>query len=270
MTDAPVLTHRNGAVAEITLNRPEALNAMSQALVASLTQVVRDLSAAPQVRAIILTGAGRAFCCGLDLKELATKPGALSAFDWHGSGSLASVIRACPHPIISAVNGFAITGGLELALLGDFLIADPKAQFADTHARVGITPSWGLTQTLPRLIGTNRARQMSLTGEFVDAETACNWGLVNEVTPEGQLMDRARALAVQISETDRSTMGKIRGLIGLSDQISLEDALTREAEVFDAHIAQVSPTVVGENRKVVTARGRAVAGQSAIGERDQK
>ena len=215
MTETPILLCRNGAVAEITLNRPEALNAMSHALVSALTQTIRNLSADTDLRAIILTGTGRAFCCGLDLKELAT-PGATQAFDWHGAGSLAATLRACPHPVISAVNGYAITGGLELALLGDFLIADPAAQFADTHARVGITPSWGLTQVLPRLIGINRARQMSLTGEFIDARTACGWGLVNEVVAEGALMPRARALATQIAETDRSTLGKIRALIAPS------------------------------------------------------
>lgn len=255
MTQAPILVDRDGSVAEITLNRPEALNAMSRAMVAALTQTIGDLSGDASLRAIVLTGAGRAFCCGLDLKEMA-EPGATGAFDWHGPGSLFDVAGACPHPIISAVNGYAITGGLELALLGDFLIADPAAQFADTHARVGITPSWGLTQVLPRLIGLNRARQMSLTGAFVDAQTAYEWGLVNEVAAKGKLRARAHELASQIAETDRSTLGKIRALIGQSVELPLQEAMAAEARVFDAHIAGVTPEDVARGRRAVTQRGR--------------
>lgn len=257
MTDTPLLLHRQGTVVELTLNRPDVLNAMNHALVSALTGTLRELSADDSVRVIILTGAGRAFSCGLDLKELSA-PGAMEKFDWHDEGSLFAVAHACPHPIISAVNGFAITGGLELAMLGDFLIASDKAVFADTHARVGLTPSWGLTQVLPRLIGVNRARQMSLTGEFVSAETAEKWGLVNEMVPDGQLMDRARALAGQIAETDRSTMVNIRGLIGQSQELLFKAAMAREFEVFDAHIAQVSSKDLAQNREKVTARGKAL------------
>lgn len=256
MTDSPILTHRLGAVVELTLNRPGALNAMSRRLVSDLAQAIQDVSRDDTVRAIVLTGAGRAFCCGLDLKELSEDIGAIGKFDWHGPNSLLSVARACPHPIISAVNGFAITGGLELALLGDFLIASDTAKFADTHARMGITPSWGLTQVLPRLIGVNRARQMSLTGGFVDANTALQWGLVNEVVPANQLLERAHALAEQIAETDRPTMGKIRDLIAQSAELPLGAGLDRESEVFDAHIAQVSPEDVATRRAQVTERGR--------------
>ncbi len=260
MTDTAILVHRDGAVAEITLNRPEALNAMSAALVDALKNAFQQLSADDTVRAIILTGAGRAFSCGVDLKEISQSPDAIQNFDWHGGASLYDAVHACPHPVISAVNGFAITGGLELALLADFIIASDTAVFADTHARVGITPSWGMTQVLPRLIGINRARQMSLTGEFVDAAKAYDWGLANEIVPADQLMDRARHLARQICETDRSTMTKIRDLIGISAELSLSASMTREAAVFDDHIATVSTKDVAEGRARVTARGRKLAG----------
>lgn len=258
MSEAPILIHRDGAVAQITLNRPDVLNAMSRALVAALTEAFRAMSSDESLRAIILTGAGRAFCCGLDLTEISRSPDAIAEFDWNGPDSLAEVMRSCPHPVICAVNGFAITGGLELALLGDFLIASQQAQFADTHARVGITPSWGLTQVLPRLIGLNRSRQMSLTGDFIDAQTAYDWGLANEVVPAEQLLDRAWYLASQIAETDRSTMGKIRALIGDSGEWMLSEALAQEARVFDAHIAQVSTTEVGAAKDRVMARGQAI------------
>lgn len=261
MSDDLILIRRDGAVAEITLNRPEALNAMSRALVAALKDTFRGLSADNSLRAIILTGAGRAFSCGVDLKEMSQASDAIAQFDWHGPDSLYAIAHACPHPIITAVNGYAITGGLELALLGDFLIASDKAVFADTHARVGITPSWGMTQVLPRLIGLNRARQMSLTGEFVDAQKALSWGLVNEVLPADRLMDRARDLAGQISQTDRSTMGKIRDLIAQSVEMPLAESMRQEAQVFDAHIAQVAPSDVAAGRARVTERGRKMAGK---------
>ncbi|NRB05120.1 MAG: enoyl-CoA hydratase/isomerase family protein, partial [Rhodobacteraceae bacterium] len=145
----------------------------------------------------------------------------------------------------------------ELALLGDFIIACERAVFADTHARVGITPSWGLTQVLPRLIGLNRARQMSLTGEFVEARRAYDWGLVNEIVPAGTAPERAMALAHQIAETDQTTMGRIRGLIRDGAGLPFEQAMALEAKVFRQHIAQVQGAALDANREKVTARGRA-------------
>ncbi len=254
----PLLIERNGPVVELTLNRPGALNALNGALITELTTAFRDLSADPALRAIILSGAGRAFCAGVDLKELSAAQDVASSLKWSGTDSLISVVRACPHPVICAVQGYAVTGGLELALMGDFILAGPEAKFADTHARVGITPSWGMTQVLPRLIGLNRARQMSLTGDFVDAETARDWGLVNEVVPGDGLMQRARELAARIAETDQTTMRRIRGLLGLSTEIPLEEGLAREAEGFGAHIAGVTAQTVAQNRANVTARGRRI------------
>lgn len=261
MTEDPILLSIDGPVATVTLNRPAVLNALSQAMIAALLQTFRDLSADPDLRAVILTGAGRAFSCGVDLKELSEAIDVKSHFDWHGDDSLFTVIRNCPHPVICAINGYAITGGLELALMGDFLIASDTAVFADTHARVGITPSWGMTQVLPRLIGLNRARQMSLTGAFVDASTACEWGLVNEVHTPDALMQRAVDLAKQIAETDKTTLGRIRGLIADSADGSLSQGLMREAAVFDKHIARLSATDVAEGREKVTTRGQQLAGE---------
>jgi enoyl-CoA hydratase len=144
---------REGPVARITLDRPEALNALSLALEDDIRRAFRALSADENLRAIVLTGRGRAFSVGVDLKELSENAGVFAGRQWSGPEALSTVIRACPHPVIAAINGFAITGGLELALLADFLIASTDAKFADTHARIGITPAWGLSQILPRLIG---------------------------------------------------------------------------------------------------------------------
>lgn len=258
MDFAHLILTREGPVATVTLYRPEALNALSIALEAELCAAFRSLSDDPDVRAIVLTGTGRAFSVGVDLKELSSDPKGMAERNWHGPNSLASVMRACPHPIISAVNGFAVTGGLELALAADFLIGSDAAQFADTHARVGITPAWGLTQVLPRLIGINRARQMSLTGAYIGAEQALSWGLINEVTTADALVPRAQALAAEIAETDRETMSKIRGLIAASADTGLSDGLARELNVFDAHMPGVTMGGVAKSRAKVQARGRQV------------
>lgn len=258
MDYAQLILTRDGPVATITLYRPDALNALSVALEAELCDVFRTLSDDADIRAIVLTGTGRAFSVGVDLKELSSDPKGMTERNWHGPESLASVMRACPHPVISAVNGFAVTGGLELALLADFLIASEAAQFADTHARVGITPAWGLTQVLPRLIGVNRARQMSLTGAYVGAAQALEWGLVNEVTTPEALLPRAQTIAAEIAETDLDTMTKIRGLIADSAETSLNDGFVRELNVFDDHMHGVTMGRVAENRAKVQARGRRV------------
>jgi len=251
-------TYRDGAVITVTMNRPKQLNALSLALEDELRQCFRQLSADDSLRAIVLTGAGRAFSAGVDLKELASDPAAKDQRIWHGPDSLSGIMRACPHVIITAVNGFAVTGGLELALLGDIVIASDQAQFADTHARVGITPGWGLSQVLPRLIGMNRAKQMSLTGEYVRADKAAEWGLVNEAVPAGHLMTRALELANDAAETDLVAAARIKGLIEASAETTYAEGLAREIEVFDAHMPGVSQNEIGENREKVQTRARRI------------
>ena len=258
MTEDALLIHRDGPVCELVLNRPSALNALNRDLIDRLGRALREASRDDSLRCLILTGNGRAFSAGVDLKEIAQASDIASSLTSSGADGLLDIARACRVPIISGVNGFAITGGLELALMGDFLIASEDARFADTHARVGITPSWGMTQILPRLIGVNRARQMSLTGGFVDAGTALSWGLVNEVLPPAGLMPRARALAAQVAETDRSTMERIRDLINTGTEHGLSDSLAREVEVFQRHIAGISSSDVAEGRTRVTERGRQI------------
>src|SRR6476469_11262715 len=170
-------------VAVVTFNRPEAMNALSKALRAALNQAIRELDADPEVRVIVLTGTGeRAFTAGLDLKELGTDPlgmGAANATTTEENPARA--VLACSKPIVGAINGVAITGGFEVALACDVLVCSTNARFADTHARVGITPGWGLSQKLSRAIGPYRAKELSLSGNFLDAQTACDWGLANRV-----------------------------------------------------------------------------------------
>src|SRR3984885_16279493 len=203
-----LLVERQDAVAVVTLNRPEAMNALSKALRAALRQALAELDADPSVKVIVLTGAGeRAFTAGLDLKELSTDPlgmGAANAVD--PAENPARAVLACSKPIVGAINGVAITGGFEVALACDVLICSTNARFADTHARVGITPGWGLSQKLSRTIGVYRAKELSLSGNFLDARTAYEWGLVNRVVEPDALMPAAMKLAADMASIPPETL----------------------------------------------------------------
>lgn len=201
MTD--VLCEIRGVVAVVTLNRPERRNALSAALLTGLRASLAELGADAAVRAIVLTGADPAFCAGLDLTELGQPGGPLS------SAVSGPALPVLSKPLIGAVNGAAITGGLELALACDFLIASERASFADTHARIGIMPGWGLTVQLPAAVGLRRARQMSATGNFVGARTALEWGLVNHVVPHPELLDFTVRLAGDAASSDPAAVQAI-------------------------------------------------------------
>ena len=178
MSEPVLLVEQNEGVAELTLNRPQKYNALSRELRKALVGALYDLGGQHRPPVLILTGAGKAFTAGLDLKEL-SETGISSGAD--GDPPEIDVVRtmgAYPAPIIGAVGGVAVTGGFEIALACDLLIASTEARFADTHARVGILPGWGLSQRLPRLIGIGRAKELSLTGNYIDAEAAERWGLV--------------------------------------------------------------------------------------------
>ncbi|CAE7149436.1 ECHIA [Symbiodinium necroappetens] len=213
-----------------------------------------QLEADPDVQVIILTGAGRAFTVGLDLKELGGEKPADAAVS---SRDLSDAIGALSKPVIGAVNGFAITGGFEIALMCDFLIASPNARFADTHARVGVVPGWGLSQRLPRLIGINRAKELSLTGNYLDAETACAWGLVNRVVPAEELLSTCEALARDIVSTDPVTRGEIRRIMDAGWAATLDEGLQLEDTASRAHSkSQVRADKVAQRRKDIQSRGR--------------
>ncbi|MFM2020794.1 MAG: hypothetical protein RJB02_502, partial [Pseudomonadota bacterium] len=166
-----VTTQIEDGIAIVTLNRPEAMNALSRALRAELAAAMRAVDADDAVRCVILTGAGeRAFTAGLDLKELGTDTSNLGAANaTSAEENPVKAIEQCRKPVIGAINGVAITGGFEVAIACDILIASTNARFADTHARVGILPGWGLSQKLSRMIGISRAKQLSFSGNFLDA-----------------------------------------------------------------------------------------------------
>lgn len=245
-------------VAVVTLNRPEVMNALSKAMRRALHEALATLDADAVVRVIVLTGAGeRAFTAGLDLKELSSDPlgmGAANATD--PAENPARAVLACSKPIIGAINGVAITGGFEVALACDVLICSTNARFADTHARVGITPGWGLSQKLSRAIGPYRAKELSLSGNFLDAAKAYEWGLVNRVVPAEDLMPAALELARQIAGVETDMLVTYKAMIDDGYALSMGDGLTLEHERSVVHNAAVTPAMVAARRAGVQARGR--------------
>ncbi|MDX2454734.1 enoyl-CoA hydratase [Desulfosarcina sp.] len=225
----PVLLDVENQIAVITLNRPERRNAINQQLLIRLYDALDAVTVRDDVRVIIITGNGPSFCAGLDLGAI----GKENLFDPRGNGSdLPDLMRACNKPIIAAVNGHAITGGFELALNCDFIIAAENAQFSDTHVRVGIHPGWGMTQLLQQTVGQRRAKQISFACQPIYAHTALAWGLVNEVLPREHLLDRAKTIAAQIVKADPQLLGVIKTLIENRNRSPLEQAFDQERSGF--------------------------------------
>lgn len=245
---------RDGPVAIVTLNRPDALNALSRALRADIVKAFAELAKDDGIRCVVLTGAGRAFTAGVDLKEAGETGFALGADG--GSIDIAEALAAYPWPIIGAINGFAITGGFELALMCDVLLASEKAKFADTHARVGIMPGWGLSQRLSRLIGTSRAKELSFTGNFLNAETAERWGLVNRVYSASELLPAAIKLGHDMASCDPALLRNYKNVIDQGLATTFGEGLKMEISRSAEHARSVTADSVEAARKAVTARGR--------------
>jgi enoyl-CoA hydratase len=245
-------------IAVVTLNRPEAMNALSKAMRQALYDGLKSVEANPDVRVIVLTGAGdRAFTAGLDLKELGSDPNGLGAAN--AAEPVANPVKAietCSKPVIGAINGVAITGGFEVALACDILIASENARFADTHARVGILPGWGLSQKLSRLIGIYRAKELSLSGNFLDARTAEAWGLVNRVVPHADLLTVAKKLAADIASVPADAVSTYKKLIDDGFALPYGEAIVHETATTSRLNAAVTPEQVEANRAKVQARGR--------------
>lgn len=250
-----LLTETTQGVTIVTLNRPESLNALSAALRRALVHTFIQLKDDENTRVIILTGAGRAFTAGLDLKELGqtgfdTSGGSMTAED------LQAVVRGCGKPVIGAINGFAITGGFELALMCDILVASTEAKFADTHVRMGVVPGWGLSQRLAALIGASRAKELSLTGNYLDAETAERWGLVNRVLPPAELLPHCIKLARDICSADPDTLAEVHRLIDFGWEHTVAEGLVEESKASVRHKTRLSAEVLEQRRLAVQDRGR--------------
>ena len=248
-----VLTSTEGGVTTVTMNRPEALNALSADLRNRLTEVFTDLAEDSATEVIVFTGNGRAFTVGLDLKELGGETAAATVVN----KDLGKAMLQLNKPIIGAINGYAITGGFELALMCDFMLASEQAKFADTHARVGVVPGWGLSQRLPRLIGINRAKELSLTGNFLDAATAYTWGLVNRVVADDELLATAQQLAKDIVSTEPVTRNAVRHIMDAGWHTSLTEGLVIERDANREHAkTEVRAEKVAARRAQIQQRGR--------------
>lgn len=227
--DEPVLYTVENQTAIITLNRPDRRNSINQALLCSLYDYIEKVSKDDNIRVAIITGNGKSFCSGIDLDAVLTE----NLFDPKGDGTdLPDVFAACEKPIIGAINGHAITGGFEIALNCDFLIAAENASFADTHAKVGIHPGWGMTQLLQDAIGRRRARQMSFACKFITAQTAYQWGIVNEVVAPDMLPDRAKEIAADICAVNQDILGVVKKLIDFRQTATLEASYANERKGF--------------------------------------
>lgn len=248
-----VLLDQHDGYATITLNRPERKNALGRELRSQFVAAVEKCSADAAIRVLIITGQGDSFCAGFDLKELGSAPTGNAG---EITNSMARAMERFEGPIIGAINGHAITGGFELALACDVLIAADTARFADTHARVGILPGWGLSQKLPRLIGLSRAKEIAFTGSPISAERAYEWGLVNHVVPAAQLMERATAIARAMCGNLPELLKQYKRLIDEGYSMPYADALQWEEEQAIASALRTSPERIEARRQAIMARGR--------------
>ena len=216
-------TTREDTVLTLTLNRPEARNALNLALTEALVDALHRFESDESLRVLIVTGADPAFCAGLDLIDFSAPDAPRTR--------VAKMIDMWPRmtkPVIAAVNGAAVTGGLELAMGCDFIIASERARFADTHTKIGALAGGGMTARLPHIVGPRWAKQLSFTSEPIDAATALRIGLVNEVTAHDQLMQRAVALAMTIASRRPDLVATVKHVIDQGALATLEEALRIE------------------------------------------
>ncbi len=222
----------DGPIAYITMSRPEALNALNGKVLHELKDALAQVRANRAVRVVILTGEGSAFVAGADIKEmqaLAAKPAAIRAFTKFGQGVLCDV-EALPQPVIAAINGFALGGGLELALACDIRIASSDARFGLPEVGLGILPGQGGTQRTTRLAGRGVASELVLTGDLIGAEQAARIGLVNRVVPPAQLMETARQLADRIASRAPLAVARAKAAILATQELPLAQGLAFEVE----------------------------------------
>ena len=246
--DPVLLIETADRVRTLTLNRPQARNALSAELRRGFFGALADAEADDTVDVVIVTGADPVFCAGLDLKELGN------------TTELPDISPKWPamrKPVIGAINGAAVTGGLELALYCDVLIASENARFADTHARVGLLPTWGLSVRLPQKVGIGMARRMSLTGDYLSAHDALRCGLVTEVVAHEDLLPAARRIAASIVGNNQKAVRALLDSYHRIDGVATDAALWIEAESARQWMRDTSGDDIAASRASVMERGRA-------------
>ncbi|WP_066809224.1 enoyl-CoA hydratase [Mycobacterium lehmannii] len=247
MTDDILLIDTRDRVRTLTLNRPQARNALSSELRRRFYRALGEAQADDDVDVVIVTGADPVFCAGLDLKELG---------DTTELPDISPKWPPMTKPVIGAINGAAVTGGLEIALYCDVLIASEQARFADTHARVGLLPTWGLSVRLPQKVGVGMARRMSLTGDYLSAEEALRTGLVTQVVPHTELMSTARQVAASIVGNNQQAVRALLASYHRIDEAQTNEGLWIEAASAREWMRTTSGDDIAANRDAVLQRGR--------------
>ena len=256
MSESELILQREDGYAVLTLNRPYSRNALSPQLLLDLCAAFRDLQHDDEIRAVILTGAGSAFCAGLDLKAMSDDDAGLGVYSIHAEHDITAAMGSFDRPIIVGVNGVAATGGFELALMGDILLASEEARFADTHCRVGLAPGWGLSQKLARIIGPSRAREAHFTGNFISAKQAEAWGLVSRVISSENLLDECRKVATDIASCVPETVKVYKQVVNDGLQTDLAAGLSMERKVMSYVNGRVSGDDIGARKSSVRERGK--------------
>ena len=220
-------------IAIITFNRPEAMNALNNQTRAEFGQAIEDVAMDDAIKVLILTGSGKAFVAGSDIKEFnETTP-----FAAHNIKRLGEMVEKLEKPVIAAVNGFCLGGGNEIAMGCDIIIASEKAKFGQTEINIGIIPGGGGTQRLPRLIGVCRAKELIYTGDIIRAEEADRLGLVNRVVPMDELMPAAKELAKKIAAKSAAALKLAKTAINRVMQTNLESGLKYEYELYSLSLS---------------------------------
>ncbi|MDY0212528.1 MAG: enoyl-CoA hydratase-related protein [Desulfuromonadaceae bacterium] len=233
MTTSNILIEYRDQVACVTINRPDALNALNQATVAELTSTLRTLGASSEAKVIILTGQGeKAFCAGGDITFMRNLGPAGAREVALTADELFRTIEESPRVVIAAINGYALGGGCELAMACDLRVAAEGAQLGQPEINLGIIPGWGGTQRLPRLIGISRAKKLIFTGERISAQQALELGLIDQVVPAADLLEAAHALAQTIAAKPQTAIRMIKQAINQGVQMDLDKAVRFEAELF--------------------------------------
>ena len=246
-TSDVLLVETTDRIRTLTLNRPGARNALSVALRTGLFAALRDAQNDDDVDVVILTGADPVFCAGLDLKELG---------DTTELPDISPKWPPMTKPVIGAINGAAVTGGLEIALYCDILIASDQARFADTHARVGLLPTWGLSVRLPQKVGVGMARRMSMTGDYLSADEALRTGLVTQVVPHAELLDTARRIAASIVGNNQKAVRALMASYHQIDEAQNSTGLWMEAASAREWMKSTSGDDIAASRGSVIERGR--------------
>ncbi|BBN14162.1 hypothetical protein MPTK1_6g09380 [Marchantia polymorpha subsp. ruderalis] len=238
-------------IATVTLNRPKTMNSLSSDMIHYLAHIIKTAANDDKVKVIILTGNGRGFCAGVDLSAA---KGVFQGDVKDESKDPVYQMDLCKKPIIGAVNGWAITGGFEVALACDILIASTEAKFMDTHSKFGIFPSWGMSQRLSRLIGLNCARHVHLTGMEVDSQLAEKWGLVSQVVPPAELMKTAHSIAEMILKNDENLVRDFKAIANDGGRLPLGEGLKLEKERAHASYKAMTPEFFAKLQQYISGR----------------